>query len=29
MSTFNSDDLGTTGYFLPEDSQFRLKKLRE
>ncbi|MFC5435321.1 XAC0095 family protein [Rhodanobacter umsongensis] len=29
MSTFESDDLGTTGYFLPEDSQFRLKKLRE
>lgn len=29
MSKFDSDDLGTTGYFLPEDSQFRLKKLRE
>lgn len=29
MSTFDSNDLGTTGYFLPEDSQFRLKKLRE
>ena len=29
MSTFDSDDLETTGYFLPEDSQFRLKKLRE
>jgi arylsulfatase A-like enzyme len=29
MSTFDSDDLQTTGYFLPEDSQFRLKKLRE
>ena len=29
MSTFDSDDLGTKGYFLPEDSQFRLKKLRE
>jgi len=29
MSTFESDDLGTKGYFLPEDSQFRLKKLRE
>jgi hypothetical protein len=29
MSTFDSDDLGTMGYFLPEDSQFRLKKLRE
>ena len=29
MSTFDSNDLGTMGYFLPEDSQFRLKKLRE
>jgi hypothetical protein len=29
MSTFNSDDLKTMGYFLPEDSQLRLKKLRE
>lgn len=29
MSKFDSDDLETTGYFLPEDSQFRLKKLRE
>lgn len=29
MSTFDSDDLETMGYFLPEDSQFRLKKLRE
>lgn len=29
MSTFDSDDLGTKGYFLPEDSQYRLKKLRE
>jgi len=29
MSTFDSDDLGTMGYFLPEDSQLRLKKLRE
>jgi hypothetical protein len=29
MSTFDSDDLETTGYFLPEDSQLRLKKLRE
>ena len=29
MSEFDSDDLETTGYFLPEDSQFRLKKLRE
>jgi len=29
MSTIDSDDQGTTGYFLPEDSQFRLKKLRE
>ncbi len=29
MSTFNSDDLETMGYFLPEDSQLRLKKLRE
>lgn len=29
MSTFDSDDLETMGYFLPEDSRFRLKKLRE
>ena len=29
MSEFDSDDLETTGYFLPEDSQLRLKKLRE
>ncbi|MFC5435179.1 XAC0095 family protein [Rhodanobacter umsongensis] len=29
MSTFDSNDLGTKGYFLPEDSQLRLKKLRE
>jgi len=29
MSTFDSDDLDTMGYFLPEDSQLRLKKLRE
>ncbi|MEW9623420.1 XAC0095 family protein [Rhodanobacter geophilus] len=29
MTTFDSDDLETTGYFLPEDSQLRLKKLRE
>jgi hypothetical protein len=29
MSTFNSDDLETMGYFLPEDTQLRLKKLRE
>jgi hypothetical protein len=29
MSTFNADDLETKGYFLPEDSQLRLKKLRE
>jgi hypothetical protein len=29
MTTFDSDDLDTTGYFLPEDSQLRLKKLRE
>jgi hypothetical protein len=28
MSKFDSDDLETTDYFLPEDSQFRLKKLR-
>jgi hypothetical protein len=27
MSTFDSDDM--PGYFLPEDSQFRLKKLRD
>jgi hypothetical protein len=29
MSTFDSDDLETMGYFMPEDSQLRLKKLRE
>ena len=29
MSTFDSDDRETMGYFLPEDSQRRLKKLRE
>jgi len=29
MSTFDSDDLETTGYFLPEDSWLRLTKLRE
>lgn len=29
MSTIDSDDLGVTGYFLPEDSQLRLKQLRE
>lgn len=29
MSTFDSDDLETTGYFLPRDSQLRLKWLRE
>jgi len=29
MSTFDSDDLEVTGYFLPEDSQLRLKQLRE
>ncbi|EIM01998.1 hypothetical protein LRK24_09905 [Rhodanobacter denitrificans] len=29
MSTFDSEDLETTGYFLPEDSQLRLKQLRE
>ncbi|MFC5582785.1 XAC0095 family protein [Rhodanobacter terrae] len=29
MSTIDSDDLETTGYFLPEDSQLRLKQLRE
>ncbi len=29
MSTSESDDLETTGYFLPEDSQFRLKKAGE
>ncbi|MHB1056298.1 MAG: XAC0095 family protein [Rhodanobacter sp.] len=29
MSTFDSDDLEATGYFLPEDSRLRLKKLRE
>ncbi len=29
MSKFDSDDLETMGYFLPEDSQLRLKKLHE
>jgi len=29
MSTFDADDLETTGYFLPEDSWLRLMKLRE
>ena len=29
MSKFDSDDLETMGYFLPEDSQSRLKKLHE
>ncbi len=29
MSKFDSNDLEMTGYFLPKDSQFRLKKLRE
>jgi hypothetical protein len=29
MSTIDVDDLETTGYFLPEDSQLRLSKLRE
>lgn len=29
MSKFDSDDLEGTGYFLPEDSQLRLKQLRE
>ncbi|WP_407353280.1 XAC0095 family protein [Luteimonas sp. R10] len=29
MSKFDSDDLDTTGYFLPEDSQFRLARLRD
>ncbi|OOG48989.1 hypothetical protein [Rhodanobacter sp. C01] len=29
MSTFDSEDLETKGYFLPEDSQLRLKQLRE
>jgi hypothetical protein len=29
MSKLDSDGLETTGYFLPEDSQYRLKKLRE
>ncbi|WP_454830923.1 XAC0095 family protein [Pseudoxanthomonas wuyuanensis] len=29
MSKHESNDLGTPGYFLPEDSQFRLKKLRD
>ncbi|OOG64786.1 hypothetical protein B0E46_05105 [Rhodanobacter sp. B04] len=29
MSTFDADDLETTGYFLPEDSQYRLTKLRD
>ncbi|WP_407353992.1 XAC0095 family protein [Luteimonas sp. R10] len=29
MSKFDSDDQDMPGYFLPEDSQFRLKKLHE
>lgn len=29
MSTIGANDLGTIGYFLPEDSQLRLKQLRE
>jgi hypothetical protein len=29
MSKFDAEDLEATGYFLPEDSQLRLKKLRE
>jgi hypothetical protein len=29
MSKFDSEDLETMGYFLPEDSQLRLKQLRE
>lgn len=29
MAKFDADDLGMQGYFLPEDSQFRLRKLRE
>jgi len=29
MSTFDANDPGTTGYFLPEDGQLRLKQLRE
>jgi hypothetical protein len=29
MSKFYSNDLNMPGYFLPEDSQFRLKKLRD
>ncbi|WP_454832824.1 XAC0095 family protein [Pseudoxanthomonas wuyuanensis] len=29
MSKFDSDDKDMPGYFLPEDSQFRLKKLRD
>jgi hypothetical protein len=29
MSTTDSNDLGVTGYFLSEDSQLRLKQLRE
>jgi hypothetical protein len=29
MSKFDSEDLETKGYFLPEDSQLRLKQLRE
>ena len=29
MSTFDSDYLQTTGYFLPEGSQYRLTKLRD
>ncbi|SOD57688.1 XAC0095 family protein [Pseudoxanthomonas wuyuanensis] len=29
MSKFDSDEMDMPGYFLPEDSQFRLKKLRD
>jgi hypothetical protein len=29
MSTFDSNDMGMPGYFLPEDSQSRLKKLHD
>ncbi|WP_407353195.1 XAC0095 family protein [Luteimonas sp. R10] len=29
MSKYESEEMESTGYFLPEDGQFRLKKLRE
>ncbi|WP_431637166.1 hypothetical protein ACQVBX_06125 [Dyella sp. KULCS107] len=29
MSTIDSEDRNVTGYFLPEDTQLRLKQLRE